>query len=252
MSIGASTVRNDHPTAYASIEKRRRNKATFKDSTSGVIAIDSDAAKARDSHQHRSLGWMKFKDMADALNVCQVGRIVEGDDAEWIQLARSFILRSFRRGSHQRECRQWTVQEGLILLALTRVDGSSTLTRILGSWYRARKRLQWDEGIGELGDNLSLLQVEAIFQLSERTGVHRWRLGLALGLLRRAGIHMMGAAMEISRGVGWRCYMLDKGIIPEEEISQRLETFEIWCQKHKVVRKEIWGLEGWRWKEIEG
>ncbi|KAL3675831.1 hypothetical protein R1sor_025779 [Riccia sorocarpa] len=49
------------------------------------------------------LGWTSFKNMADALNVRLVGRILEGGNTEWIQLARSFILRTLRKGSYQRE-----------------------------------------------------------------------------------------------------------------------------------------------------
>ncbi|KAL3694277.1 hypothetical protein R1sor_007928 [Riccia sorocarpa] len=64
------------------------------------------------SKEDGGLGWTKFRDMADALNVGLVGRILEGGEAEWIQLARSFILRTLRQGSYQRECRQWSIHEG--------------------------------------------------------------------------------------------------------------------------------------------
>ncbi|KAL3686774.1 hypothetical protein R1sor_013083 [Riccia sorocarpa] len=79
------------------------------------------------------LGWTRFKEKSDALNVRLVGRILEGEDVEWIHLARSFILRTLRRGSYQRECRQWTTREGLLLFPLTKIAGSPTLTRILSS-----------------------------------------------------------------------------------------------------------------------
>ncbi|KAL3677357.1 hypothetical protein R1sor_027305 [Riccia sorocarpa] len=59
----------------------------------------------------RGLGWVKLKDMADALYVRQINRILENGGAEWIQLARSFILRTLRKGAYQRECSQWSVQE---------------------------------------------------------------------------------------------------------------------------------------------
>ncbi|KAL3687387.1 hypothetical protein R1sor_013696 [Riccia sorocarpa] len=52
------------------------------------------------------LGWMSFRNISDALNVRLVSLILEGGDTEWIHLARSFILRTLRRGSYQRECSQ--------------------------------------------------------------------------------------------------------------------------------------------------
>ncbi|KAL3679018.1 hypothetical protein R1sor_021974 [Riccia sorocarpa] len=94
------------------------------------------------SKEKGGLGWTRFKDMADALNVGLVSRILEGGNDEWIQLAKSFILRTLRQGSYQRECSQWSVQEGLLLLPLTKVNGSPTLSRMLRSWYRARRNLQ--------------------------------------------------------------------------------------------------------------
>ncbi|KAL3683468.1 hypothetical protein R1sor_001490 [Riccia sorocarpa] len=140
------------------------------------------------------LGWTKFKVMADALNVRQVSRIIEGGCAEWIQLARSFILRTLRRGSYQRECSQWTVQEGLILLPLTRMEGSPTLTRMLNSWYRARKKLHWKGGSSELNGNLTMLQLTAMHQITSKVGVSGLKPGKELGILRKAHIDNFGDA----------------------------------------------------------
>ncbi|KAL3693292.1 hypothetical protein R1sor_006943 [Riccia sorocarpa] len=148
------------------------------------------------------LGWTSFRNMSDALNARLVGRILEGGDTEWIHLARSFILRTLRRGSYQRECSQWTLQEGLVLLPLTRVEGSPTMTRILGSWYRVRKRLRWNQGIGELNGNMSLLQVKTLQQLAHGAGVGRLPVGRKLGLLRRMGIRNLEEAMSISNSGG--------------------------------------------------
>ncbi|KAL3695698.1 hypothetical protein R1sor_009774 [Riccia sorocarpa] len=50
--------------------------------------------------QAKGLGWVKLKDMADALYVRQINRILEGGQAEWIQLTMSFILRTLRKGAY--------------------------------------------------------------------------------------------------------------------------------------------------------
>ncbi|KAL3679689.1 hypothetical protein R1sor_022645 [Riccia sorocarpa] len=87
------------------------------------------------------LGWTSFRTMSDALNVRLIGRILEGGSAEWIQLARSFILRTLRKGSYQRECSQWTVQECLVFLPLTRIDGQGPTTA--GRRSRNWKSANW-------------------------------------------------------------------------------------------------------------
>ncbi|KAL3675865.1 hypothetical protein R1sor_025813 [Riccia sorocarpa] len=52
------------------------------------------------------LGWNSFQDRADALNVRLTEQIISGGKAEWIQLVRSLILRTLRKGAYQRErCR---------------------------------------------------------------------------------------------------------------------------------------------------
>ncbi|KAL3682234.1 hypothetical protein R1sor_000256 [Riccia sorocarpa] len=117
------------------------------------------------------LGWTSFKVMADALHVRLVGKILEGRDTEWIHLAYSFILRTLRRGAYQRECRQWTIPECLLLLPLTKIEGSPTLTRILGSWHRARERLRWVNEIGEVDRRMTMLQIKALRQISRGRGV---------------------------------------------------------------------------------
>ncbi|KAL3699764.1 hypothetical protein R1sor_017786 [Riccia sorocarpa] len=49
-------------------------------------------------HEKGELGWTSFRNMADALSVRLLGRILEDGNSEWIHLARSFILKTLRRG----------------------------------------------------------------------------------------------------------------------------------------------------------
>ncbi|KAL3684298.1 hypothetical protein R1sor_002320 [Riccia sorocarpa] len=198
------------------------------------------------------IGWTSFKVMADALNVRLMGRILEGGDAEWIHLARSFILRTLRRGSYQRECHQWSLQECLLLLPFTRVDGSPTLTRLLGSWFRARKKLQWNSVGGELDERMSILQVKAVYQIAERRGVGSLQLGRELGVLRRNRITTLAEAFQASRNGGWQQYLRQHGSYPEEETLLKLHNLEEWCMKQLVVRKDIMDLHGWSWEAQSG
>ncbi|KAL3684504.1 hypothetical protein R1sor_002526 [Riccia sorocarpa] len=150
------------------------------------------------------LGWTSFRTMSDALNVRLIGRILEGGSAEWIQLARSFILRTLRKGSYQRECSQWTVHESLVFLPLTRIDGSPTLSRIVGSWYKMMKQLRWKSEEGELDRSMSILQVKVLQQLAEEAGIGSLPTRREMGLLRRMGMRTLADAMELSHSVGWR------------------------------------------------
>ncbi|KAL3683686.1 hypothetical protein R1sor_001708 [Riccia sorocarpa] len=200
------------------------------------------------SKEGGGLGWTRFKDMSDAMNTRLVCRLLEGGDAEWLQLAKSFILRTLRRGTYKRECCQWSVQECLLLLPMTKVDGSATLSRMLRSWHRTRTKLNWQTERGELDGRMSMLQVKAIYVISEKANSSSIRMGRELGLLRRVGVRTLAEAMEISRRVGWRQHLRRQGVFPEEGILRELEELETWCSSQTLVRKGITELKGWSWE----
>ncbi|KAL3685172.1 hypothetical protein R1sor_003194 [Riccia sorocarpa] len=158
------------------------------------------------------LGWTRFKEMSDALNVRLVGRILQGEDVEWMHLARSFILRTLRKGSYQRECRQWSIREGLLLLPLTKVAGSPTLTRILSSWFRARRQLEWTGPSKELDGRMTMLQTKTMHQLAEANSLRLVKPGKELGVLRKVGIGTLEEAMESSRdgAPGWQLQAMSR------------------------------------------
>ncbi|KAL3682580.1 hypothetical protein R1sor_000602 [Riccia sorocarpa] len=204
------------------------------------------------SKENGGLGWTRFKDMADALNAGLVSRILEGGNAEWIQLAKSFILRTLRQGSYQRECSQWSVQEGLLLLPLTKAKGSPTLSRMLRSWHRVRRNLQRRNDGGELGMSLSMLQVVSMRNLGCHGGSGMPMQGQMLGILRRMRIENFQQAMEIRRREGWSRYLRRANIFPEEETLQQLLDLEEWSISQRVVAKGILELGGWKWANQEG
>ncbi|KAL3680581.1 hypothetical protein R1sor_023537 [Riccia sorocarpa] len=200
------------------------------------------------SKEGGGLGWTRFRDMSDALNTRLVCRLLEGGEAEWLQLAKSFILRTLRRGTYLRESCQWSLQECLLLLPLTKVDGSVTLSRMLRSWHRTRKKLNWQTDKGELDGRMSMLQVKATYLISENANSSSIRMGRELGLLRRVGVRTLAEAMEISRRVRWRQHLRRQGVFPEEGILRELEELETWCSSQTLVRKGITELKGWSWE----
>ncbi|KAL3679980.1 hypothetical protein R1sor_022936 [Riccia sorocarpa] len=198
------------------------------------------------------LGWDFLQDKADALNVRLVEQIIRGSDAEWVQLARSFILRTLRKGSYQRERIQWPLQESMTLLPLTKVDGSPTLSRILASWYKVRKRLSWSSSSSEIGKELSWTQVLTLRSLELQEGVRGIPPRKEIGFLKKAGLESMEVAMEVARSRGWLNKLTSEGIYAESYMARILEEQEEWFQKHKLVDKPIMELTGWKWIGEEG
>ncbi|KAL3690009.1 hypothetical protein R1sor_016318 [Riccia sorocarpa] len=178
------------------------------------------------------LGWDFLQDKADVLNVRLVEQIIRGSDAEWVQLARSFILRTLRKGSYQKERIQWTLQESMTLLPLTKVDGSPTLSRILASCYKVRKRLSWSSSGSEIGKELSWIQVLTLRSLELQEGVRGIPPRKEIGFLKKAGLESMEVAMEVARSGGWLNKLNSEGIYAEIYMARILEEEEEWFQKH--------------------
>ncbi|KAL3695071.1 hypothetical protein R1sor_008722 [Riccia sorocarpa] len=75
------------------------------------------------------MGWVPLKVKAQALQVRRVVQIITGENTEWIQLARSLVLRTLRRGQYQRDRVQWKTEDGIILSPINKVRGSKLLSR---------------------------------------------------------------------------------------------------------------------------
>ncbi|KAL3699438.1 hypothetical protein R1sor_017460 [Riccia sorocarpa] len=110
--------------------------------------------------------------------------------------AKTILLKHVLAATLLYQLMSWTLHKGLLLLPLTRIDGSPTLTRMLGSWYRMRKRLRWNNDIGELDVKMSILQVKAVQQIANGGGVGSLAVGRELGLLRRMDIVNLEEAMD--------------------------------------------------------
>ncbi|KAL3699441.1 hypothetical protein R1sor_017463 [Riccia sorocarpa] len=131
-------------------------------------------------------------------------------------------------------------------------DGLEELERLCrnflwGSWYRARKHLRWNNEGGELAGAMSMLQVKAVHQIAAGTGVGSLPTGRELGILRRIGIGTFEQAIAASNRGGWKECLRRQGIFPEEGTMGNLETLESWCRAHRLVRKNLLDLNGWKW-----
>ncbi|KAL3682895.1 hypothetical protein R1sor_000917 [Riccia sorocarpa] len=80
-------------------------KAYDRNPKTALVAWDRIAQRKQDG----GLNWSRFRDKAAAMHIKCILGIVEGEETEWAQLARSLILRTMREGSYQRERCQWAV-----------------------------------------------------------------------------------------------------------------------------------------------
>ncbi|KAL3695699.1 hypothetical protein R1sor_009775 [Riccia sorocarpa] len=123
---------------------------------------------------------------------------------------------------------------------------------MLRSWYRARQKLRRKKEGCELDAGMSLFQVKIMHHLSIGEGIRTVRPGRDTGLLTKAGIGNFEDAREITRNGGWKLFLWQKGIFPEEAELSKLEELESWCSKQILVWKEIMDLDAWSWESPRG
>ncbi|KAL3689026.1 hypothetical protein R1sor_015335 [Riccia sorocarpa] len=199
--------------------------------------------------QHKKdggLGWTPLMIKARALQIRNVVKIMMGLMAEWAILARSLILRTLRTGSNQRERRQWSVSEAFLLAAITKVQGSRTLTRMLTGWNQVRKKIRWDDRCRLIPGHLTLDQGIQLKHWGDRAQISRMQQ--ITGMLRRAGISTLEEGAEATVNYGsWRTVLSRAGVFPEERDLRKVEDLEGWVRGKAFAHMELHEAEGWVW-----
>ncbi|KAL3691489.1 hypothetical protein R1sor_005140 [Riccia sorocarpa] len=195
---------------------------------------------------HGGLGWCPLSARAKAFNIKIMCQILQGADTEWVQLAKSFILRTLRMGKYQRERRQWSIQEFLLLAPPTKIAGSSTLSRIFRSWHSLWKKYTWRTTEGVIPANFSLAQVAILVQKATNADPRSW--GKCVAVLRKGGITSAQEGRDlIHNNVGWERQLQNAGLHPEEEVKLKIRQLEDWIRGHVISVDASLFLQGWKW-----
>ncbi|KAL3680547.1 hypothetical protein R1sor_023503 [Riccia sorocarpa] len=196
------------------------------------------------------LGWTRFIDRARAMHIKCLMKILEGGESEWVQLSKSFMLRTLRTGWYQRERSQWTIEEGLWLAPWSKVLGSPTLTRMIRSWRLLQQRLTWNTETGVIPLHFSIAQVVAVMQKETEHRSTRELYGRCIAALRKGGI----ATIEDSergrrRGQTWMETLRLGGVHPEQHIIKQIHEVEDWVKTQKIAEDANGGNLAWKWRE---
>ncbi|KAL2608864.1 hypothetical protein R1flu_027437 [Riccia fluitans] len=83
-----------------------------------------------------------FHQVSDALKMKYVGRLMNGNQADWAQMLRFLIRQQVQNRSSIREAKTWTAEECLLLMPSISLPHSETANAIVQSWLRCRKLLR--------------------------------------------------------------------------------------------------------------
>ncbi|KAL3688644.1 hypothetical protein R1sor_014953 [Riccia sorocarpa] len=182
------------------------------------------------------MGWVPFKAKAQALQVRRVVQVITGENTEWIQLARSLVLRTLRRGQYQRDRVQWKAEDGMILSPINKVRGSKLLSRMLTTWNKIRALIKWDETGSELPSHLTILQVVHLMKWGDNKAIKEF--SKIIGILRKAVLctALEGTLLLESEG-SWKSWLAGQGIFLEEVDNVRLQQVEEWVRSKRLEER---------------
>ncbi|KAL3701298.1 hypothetical protein R1sor_019320 [Riccia sorocarpa] len=90
------------------------------------------------------LGWPVMEELASAFLLKNATKILKNQDDDWVRIARAIISHTLRESNRPREIKGWDAHLPLLALNSLRTPTSATFDKMLGAWYRAKKKLKWN------------------------------------------------------------------------------------------------------------
>ncbi|KAL3698101.1 hypothetical protein R1sor_012177 [Riccia sorocarpa] len=94
------------------------------------------------------LGWPDMNLMAQAFLLKNIGKILQGNNEDWVRLAAAIIKARITETAHPNEIKQWDHTTILLGLKALRIPNSSILDRMLKCWFKMKRRLTWQPDRG--------------------------------------------------------------------------------------------------------
>ncbi|KAL3688010.1 hypothetical protein R1sor_014319 [Riccia sorocarpa] len=181
---------------------------------------------------HDGLEIPPFKQVSGALKMKFIARLLDGSTSEWAHMIKYFIKSEMQRRAPGSDCRNWTVEEGLILLPTIPCRDSPTTRNILKGWLKIRKHLTLDTQKLEIPLSFSIPQLTCLLQRYYEGDTYNTRVIQAWA--RRNQI--TGMAQLWAEGDRWinpRKISKRKGIPVTETQGRKLEIFFTWLTRRR-------------------
>jgi hypothetical protein len=120
------------------------------------------------------LGLHPLMEQAQLLKFWNVSKLMEGQDRDWIAMARDLIRRSLNTGPNRLETKEWLLQEFLLFDPEVSIQ-SKTLRYVLAGWQLARKQLQLEVGDSRISKSLSIEQAFRLCRFNNVVSDKDWR-----------------------------------------------------------------------------
>ncbi|KAL2610342.1 hypothetical protein R1flu_028915 [Riccia fluitans] len=174
-----------------------------------------------------------------------IGWLMNGESSDWAQTMRFFIKEQMFKQTKCREIKQWSAEEGLLLLPPMSTPHSETTSNILQGWYRCRRFLKLDDNALVLPGSLTL---KKILELMEQYRSRRpFNDRVVLPLLKRIGVSVLtnladsaGNWSEVANA------LRNHGVQLNQTQAEALDVFQVWLHTVQMGTNKLESSPSWR------
>ncbi|KAL3700949.1 hypothetical protein R1sor_018971 [Riccia sorocarpa] len=127
------------------------------------------------SKKDGGLGWPQMEETADAFLLKNATKIIQEKADDWVKIAEAIITTTVRNSSRSREIKTWSPSELMLGLNSLKTPQSQILNRMLGSWFKVKKKLAWRPDEGPHPTSASPLFITNTFQTTQTADVQEAR-----------------------------------------------------------------------------
>ncbi|KAL3679152.1 hypothetical protein R1sor_022108 [Riccia sorocarpa] len=192
-----------------------------------------------------------FLQVAEALKIKYMGRLLNGEDENWASMLKFFIRKIMRKSAHGQETRWWTLEEGLLLLNSITLKDFPTANHFIKSWMKVRKRLTMRADEWELPQGFTFKQAEQMLKLY--WSGEKPNLRIVLPLIKKLN---MSTLLHAQKHTGtWKDIqeeLIDKGINLSQAQEIEVGILQRWLNTVRLAPIKLQESSSWRWHSSPG
>ncbi|KAL3702106.1 hypothetical protein R1sor_020128 [Riccia sorocarpa] len=196
------------------------------------------------------LGWSQMVETADAFLLKNAVKILHQQNEDWICLAEAIIKLSITRSNHVNDIKQWTCSQAMLGLKTIRTPLSTTLDRLLKTWFSVKKKLSWTPEGGSYPRQASLRFIHNL--LLQTDTVDKEEGSALLALFKKAKIHN---TMQIVDADGQRTTLTNfcqlNQVLITAASQTGLDKFETLLPYEDAADIQWHNAQGWRWEGMQ-
>ncbi|KAL2608455.1 hypothetical protein R1flu_027028 [Riccia fluitans] len=178
------------------------------------------------------------------------GGLMNGEQSDWAQMVRFFIKHQMQKRSQNQEVKQWTAEEGLLLLPSISTKQSATTNRIIQCWFKFRQYLVLDEQALVLQGSITLKQLQALMQRYRTRRPYNDRV--VYPLLKRIGIKVLTNLSDTSGNwIDVVSVLRTQGLQLQQVQTEAIEQCQQWLGNVSIGPQKLEQSPSWRWRTEE-